>query len=663
VTVYGNTIVRSGANSLFIQFGGGNLVENNVFVETLESPVQYGAVVFFGYFMHADPAGSFPEPPNELRHNIFYYKGRSRKLYQCGLWGHPEWDPRQALFDHNLVWNEGLPVASELDPRRTYRSFPEWQQTGQDAHSLVADPQFVDAAADDYRLRPGSPALALGFRDINAEMQQAGCHPAPERASWPLQDPEPFREQPVTFAWTRPARPVVDGFELVPAGQPPRLATLGEDGSGLVRATREVAATGRQSLCIGDAPGLRFPYSPHLWYPLGERQGALRFSVDLMNSAATPAAWYMEFRDWRDGLHVGPTFAGAPDGTLSAGGRFGSGGRPLTVIPNGTWFTVTLETVVAADAPQTYTLTVTPRGGALQTFADLPFADAGFGCATWFGVSSTSTQVSAFWMDSLVLGDPALPEVRDPSTVPAFTGGGAGLPEPAAEFRTADRLVFRWTFEEPDGEVVEDSSGNGLNADLGGVTRARGAFGRALYLDGNGAAVELADSPLVRFGTDDVSVACWLCPKGLALDSPHPRRRLLDKGLWPDVWWNVDILTDGHLHMELGDQRGPGGTTESAGTLPDNAWSHVAIVVDRRHAEVRYFINGSDAGTRPLPKDFNTSFDTPGKAFTTGTWQPFVGLLDDLRIYRRALSADEVRQQWQESRARYLSSEFEASQE
>jgi len=38
-----------------------------------------------------------------------------------------------------------------------------------DVHSVVADPLFVDAAAGDYRLKPDSPALALGFQPIPIE--------------------------------------------------------------------------------------------------------------------------------------------------------------------------------------------------------------------------------------------------------------------------------------------------------------------------------------------------------------------------------------------------------------------------------------------------------------------------------------------------------------
>jgi hypothetical protein len=51
-------------------------------------------------------------------------------------------------------------------PGRTL-SMKQWQAEGHDEHSIVADPRFVDPAKDDYRLKPESPALKLGFQPID----------------------------------------------------------------------------------------------------------------------------------------------------------------------------------------------------------------------------------------------------------------------------------------------------------------------------------------------------------------------------------------------------------------------------------------------------------------------------------------------------------------
>jgi len=71
----------------------------------------------------------------------------------------------------------------------TYKkhTLAEWQENGYDKDSLIADPMFINPAKNDYRVKPESPALKLGFKNF-------------EMGKWGLTDefPKMWREKRVT---------------------------------------------------------------------------------------------------------------------------------------------------------------------------------------------------------------------------------------------------------------------------------------------------------------------------------------------------------------------------------------------------------------------------------------------------------------------------------
>ncbi|WP_165247869.1 right-handed parallel beta-helix repeat-containing protein [Paludisphaera soli] len=82
-----------------------------------------------------------------------------------------------------------------LHETETLDEWASWRAMGMDAHSVVADPRFVDAARDDFRLQTGSPAFDLGFKPIPVE--KIGPYPDELRASWPIVEAPGAREHPV----------------------------------------------------------------------------------------------------------------------------------------------------------------------------------------------------------------------------------------------------------------------------------------------------------------------------------------------------------------------------------------------------------------------------------------------------------------------------------
>lgn len=67
-------------------------------------------------------------------------------------------------MDYNLYYN---PVTALDSVKFNGQTIAGWQQRGKDTHSLFTDPMFVDVAHYDFRLKPGSPALKLGFQPID----------------------------------------------------------------------------------------------------------------------------------------------------------------------------------------------------------------------------------------------------------------------------------------------------------------------------------------------------------------------------------------------------------------------------------------------------------------------------------------------------------------
>ena len=80
--------------------------------------------------------------------------------------------------------------------------------------------------------------------------------------------------------------------------------------------------------------------------------------------------------------------------------------------------------------------------------------------------------------------------------------------------------------------------------------------------------------------------------------------------------------------------------------LIDGAWHHVAMV-RRSTTEIRLFVDGAPAGTNPaiqvgsIANSFDLTFATRGPGYS-GTASQFNGLLDETRIWNRALSATEI---------------------
>jgi hypothetical protein len=103
-------------------------------------------------------------------------------------------------FRVRLDWKEatGSLFTDEISLKEveSLDEWASWRALGMDQHSLIADPLFVNAAQDDYRLQPNSPAFKLGFQPIPVE--KIGPYRDELRATWPIVEADGAREKPLT---------------------------------------------------------------------------------------------------------------------------------------------------------------------------------------------------------------------------------------------------------------------------------------------------------------------------------------------------------------------------------------------------------------------------------------------------------------------------------
>ena len=99
--------------------------------------------------------------------NIIFLRGA-----ESHLWEHRNWaDDRLVECDRNLFWQAGgsytIGIRNWPKPGLNVLTLDEWQEAGFDRNSVVDDPGFIDAENHDYRLKADSPALKLGFEQID----------------------------------------------------------------------------------------------------------------------------------------------------------------------------------------------------------------------------------------------------------------------------------------------------------------------------------------------------------------------------------------------------------------------------------------------------------------------------------------------------------------
>lgn len=194
-------------------------------------------------------------------------------------------------------------------------------------------------------------------------------------------------------------------------------------------------------------------------------------------------------------------------------------------------------------------------------------------------------------------------------------------------------LIGYWNFDEGTGSEVVDKMGgrSGIWNGTLGSHWVKGKIGKAGNFNGSNNYVEIPPNYNRTTGLSAVTVGAWIFGTG---------GRIINRGT-NDILFQ---LFGGKLQVFINNGNPGVGTTNQV--VSSNGWTHVAFTWSTAGG-VAIFVNGnavSVSGNTAVStiNDSGASNLRFGAYANDGTVERFTGLIDDVRIYNRALSAPEV---------------------
>ncbi|MGY4768421.1 PQQ-dependent sugar dehydrogenase [Kribbella sp. CWNU-51] len=220
-----------------------------------------------------------------------------------------------------------------------------------------------------------------------------------------------------------------------------------------------------------------------------------------------------------------------------------------------------------------------------------------------------------------------------PATAQSYTATFTATPLPTG-------LVGAWGFNEGSGTSVHDSSGSGNNGTLSGAGATwttAGKYGAALSFNGSSGNVTVPHSASISLNSS-YTLEAWVNPTALS----NYETILIKEVTGGCGYW---LQTTGNKIASGFSNGGCREYVSTTPTIPLNQWSHLAAVFNDAANTYTLYLNGTairtaNETTAPVPNTQALVFGQSACSSCGGErWR---GLLDDIRVYNRALTATEI---------------------
>lgn len=205
-----------------------------------------------------------------------------------------------------------------------------------------------------------------------------------------------------------------------------------------------------------------------------------------------------------------------------------------------------------------------------------------------------------------------------------------------------DSLILYMSFDTIEGKQTIDHSNYGNHGEMRGSPKhVKGMFGKALELNGEDEYIEIPHHESLTV-TKEVTVMIWINIGRHSGPEGANWQGITAKGNSPRSYSFYTHLPSKCLHLSIGPAGGFGGSICDT-PISLNEWNHVVAQLD--NGTHRYYINGE------MVKEIDGNVDAVGDADTApvaigaagpGNIRYLLGMIDEVRIWNRALTEDEV---------------------